>query len=109
MSNRTTIVVSIGRNVGNLPMSALAWEQYIEALTFRVEALNGTILGRARGRGEWDGGSEDNYILIAVFPTSLLPALRGWLSSLAAAFHQDAIGLVVNDNGTNSLVEAHHE
>jgi hypothetical protein len=106
MTDRTTIVVSIGRDLGPTPIPAPQWETFIEHVTFVVSSLNGNVVGRARGRGEWDGGSEDNYVLIALFPTALLPVLRSQLRVAAGNFGQEAIGLVVHNDGDNSLVEA---
>lgn len=103
----TTVVVSIGRNVGSTPMVAPQWENFIGRTESAVLDVNGTVYSRARGRGEWDGGSEDTFILIADVAASLVPFLANRLRTLASLYGQDAIGLTVHDDRRGpSFVEA---
>jgi hypothetical protein len=49
----------------------------------------------ARYRGSWDGVREDSAVWLASVAPDVVDAVRSALASLADAYRQDAIGLVI--------------
>lgn len=80
------IGVSIGRNVGETPMSASRWAQ------FRAEvAALGDLQAVKVGTAEWEGVREDSATLELLVDD--LDAIRPELAAIAAKYDQDAVGL----------------
>lgn len=94
------ITVTIGRNVGDTPMSLTLWEQFkgdVEA--DMLNAIPSDIVERHYGRGVWDGIEEESAkfsLLRHAKPTdAMLDELRAYLSENARHYGQDAIALTV--------------
>lgn len=94
-------VVTIGRNVGDNPMSRESWAKFKSRVQCVIEANGGCILQRpVAGRehdqiGTWDGGSEDAAAFVAYAQDPALRWIRLGLSELREQFNQDAIGFIV--------------
>lgn len=96
-----TATVTIGRNVGEQPLPDDDWQAFKDA-TRRV--LDGSdIWTDADYIGAWEGVTEDAHVYVAGLPDGNHDDIRKALVSLAAQYHQDAIGLTI---GTAQLVGA---
>lgn len=101
--------ITIGRNVGDEPMSDDDWTIYRQEMRYLVvDAFGYKIAAEWHdGVGEWYGIQEDSYKVTALTeqaPTAeQLNYLRGRLSRYAGQFHQDAIALTL---GHSELISA---
>ena len=99
MSTDKTLVIAIGRNIGNLPMRARRWNAFKNSLQ-GVASEYGKIVSRARGTGVYEGVLEQTYVLIVSAPTDEfgnvnLVGIKTYLRALAEAYEQESIALVV--------------
>ena len=104
------IAITIGRNVGSKPMSAITWAQFEADITQTISnhaTIDGQIFAGS-GAGVWAGQSEQAQAIIVLADTVNRPALRQDLASLATKYQQDAIGCVIVElpTGNESLVFA---
>jgi hypothetical protein len=99
---RQTVTVTIGRNVGDVPMPADAWRSFHAAVRQTLETADANVWADASYRGQWDGVYEDAALLHASVEDYAVGPIRETLARLAGAYGQDAIGLAV---GTAELVE----
>lgn len=88
------VTVTIGRNVGDVPMHDGRWGSFIIDVFAAVKSVCGLAMsfGPFFGEGEWEGVREESSVRI--FVTSLsAPAeeLEALLGQLAAEYQQDAI------------------
>lgn len=97
------ITVTIGRNVGNIPMSLTLWEQFkgdVEA--DMLAAVPSDIVETHFGTGVWDGVEEESAkitLLRHSEPTAaMLAKLRAYLSKSARHYGQDAIALTIGQS-----------
>lgn len=112
------ITVTIGRNVGDKPMSPDSWNTFISKIRETVEAVtNGELWFSGPGRNKWDGVPEESFIFYGPVWDELdgvlhqggdmrplaIEALRGTLAILATYYGQEAIGLTV---GEAELIES---
>jgi len=115
--SKTIIVASIGRCVGSEPMSPADWCAFKTQLFYTVDGLAETVLQRPllvpsephedTQVGVWANvACESAATVMAVIDRDNLPRLRTLLSALAALYRQDAIGLIVSETGTDTLVTA---
>lgn len=106
MSNDTQ-VVTIGRNVGNVPMTAEAWRSFKSEVR-RTLSRYGTIIQDpldGHQAGCWEGQvCEDAATFVVLCPSSHSQASRPALRGLAAKYRQEAIGLIVV-TGDRHLIE----
>lgn len=94
-TDQSTYWVSIGRNVGDTPLSHDDWQTFHRDVRDTIHECHGTILSTVRGTSEWEGTNEDCVLILATFPTPVYVAsVRAILASLARHWQQDAIGLV---------------
>jgi len=116
---QTIIVVSIGRCIGSEPMGDTRWLSFKGDLLETVRGLAVDILQRPlmlpigpdadTQVGCWQGvACEGSALVMAIIDPVNLPRLSGLLSVLAAQYQQDAIGLIVHNNGTDTLCHARH-
>ena len=91
-----TVSISIGRNIGETPMSDLDWSTF-KALTLSTTKLGGVpILTKADGKGFWLGQEEDTFVIIAQVPSKVSADYLGsLLAQIARRYGQDGIGFVV--------------
>lgn len=91
--------ITIGRNVGDEPMSDDEWWRFRQtARLFMVETFGTEIAMEWHdGFGEWNGVQEDSYKVTALSdyaPTrGQVERFREFLPGLAAKFHQDALAV----------------
>lgn len=100
----STIVISAGRNIGNLPMSSGQWNGMREQLGDALRAVDAEVFTRdAIGHGEWieDSGrviSEESVTYVASIDDKQLPVMENLLRGIARANLQDAIALMVGNS-----------
>ena len=94
-----TVTVTIGRNVGDDPLSASSWNDYFRETRDAVEASSAALLTVAPYRGAWEGVKEDAGIFYGLgVDDDDLASLRARLETLASKYGQAAIGLSVGEN-----------
>lgn len=98
MSN--IVIVSIGRNVGIVPMSDEAWTKFQSrvnvSLTCTVGRPDFVVVGQG---GVWGEVPEESAVFTVLGPDlSWLPTLRAQLTLVAWSNKQDAIALTVGDS-----------
>ena len=103
-----SITVTIGRNVGDVPMSERRWHEFDTdvqgTLANNVFARQIIAVERHLGRGSWEGVEEDSikitYLLKSALTDEAIATLSRDLSELAWFYDQDAIALTI---GTSTL------
>lgn len=109
--NTYTVTVSIGRNVGDVPMPIHRWRQFqmdthgvIADSVFEKQI---EFIERHVGEGSWDGVTEDSvkitFGLKSALTEEALDSLRHTLTGLARFYDQDAIALTI---GQSELIYA---
>lgn len=103
-----TVTVTIGRNIGNMPMGYEQWDSFRKAVFSTLHQGGATILQHPRFGGMnandqvgvWEGERENAAAFVALVtrPESLT-LIRERLSMLASLFRQDAIGFIVAEGG----------
>lgn len=104
------ISITIGRNIGEQPMSAQHWGAFkwdIGKAIQKHAKIDGVIFS-GDGLGVWDNVGEKAHAYIVLADTVNQPALRADLAKLAKKYGQDAIGCAIVElpNGDESLVFA---
>ena len=100
----STIVISAGRNIGNIPMSSGQWSGMREQLSDALRAVDAEVFTRdAIGNGEWLDGlgrtiSEESVTYVASIDDKQLPVMENLLRGIARANLQDAIALMVGNS-----------
>lgn len=98
-----TVTVTIGRNVGTVPMDRDRWRLFRQSIRDTLVSVASDIyVDSAQAWGEWDGTMEECATWVASVPSDSLWVLRDALPYLASTFSQEAIALTV---GTTELVE----
>lgn len=99
-----SIRISMGRNVGSVPMSGKQWFLFSRSALAILESETAGLLSPGseiethRGEGIWAGVREESTILSAyVDRVPSLEVLQQRLGGLAVAYGQDAIALSVSD------------
>lgn len=107
--NTVTATITIGRNVGVIPMYDAEWAAFQNAVQVTLENVKAEIhVKYARGRGSWTDAEgvtveEDNATWVAGLNAADVDEVRYRLSRLAFLYLQDAIAYTV---GTTDLVSA---
>ena len=93
------VVVSIGRNVGDVPMSDDRWVLFRDQVGAAVHVCATTVhVDQALSQGSWQGIPEDAATWVAEVPTwGAIDNLRRRLGALARHWSQDAIALTIGD------------
>ena len=100
----STIVISAGRNIGNMPMSNGQWEGMREQLGDALRVVNAEVFTRdAIGNGEWLDGlgrtiSEESVTYVASIDDTQLPVMQNLLRGIARQHMQEAIALMVGNS-----------
>ena len=107
MANTTQYAqLNIGRNVGDVPMDAATWAEFIrEARVALAESVVDTDGMRSTwlydntqahyGRGEWGGVAEDSaHVSLFAEQGMHVGNLKRWARDMAATYGQDAIALI---------------
>lgn len=98
------ITISIGRNVGDTPMTRAAWDNFHADIVATITVPDSDVyVPGAHSVGEWEGVPEESRTYVASVPEEYVPAIRTRLAHLAHAYRQDAIALTV---GVGTLVDA---
>lgn len=105
----STLVVTIGRNIGQEPMRYDQWRRFKHAVNHTlsqwpvVSVVQRPVLDSDDGQeGVWKGVvSEQAATFVALVPTSGVACVRPMLALLAAEFKQEAIGFIVADGDDN--------
>lgn len=94
-----TLMVSVGRNIGDTAMSSRDWGQFLNAVS-DVVRTQGETPEFHFGQGEWEGVTEES-VHITVYRETLdgtyLYGVRQGLARLAYMYGQDAIALSVTE------------
>lgn len=97
VGNLPNITVSIGRNIGERPMTATAWARF-QLQTFELVVERADVLSQTVGTSLWidDGETvcEDSYSIIGrPHGVTSVRVIRSGLARLAKIYRQDAIAL----------------
>lgn len=100
-----TIIVSIGRNIGDSPMDDEMWGDFRDQVFRLVEAHTETIHFFGDGVGVYEGNEEESYTIIGTFSESdkYNHTLFVELCEIADDFWQDSIAVTI---GTTSFAKA---
>jgi hypothetical protein len=94
-----TVMVSIGRNIGNEPMSDRDWTAFVNATSNAIRRA-GESPEIHFGHGTWDGIREESaHITVYRHTDTEIPrtAIYERLAFLAEYFGQDAIALSISE------------
>lgn len=97
MTTMTTIVVSIGRNVGDEPMDAEQWLRFRGHIVDAVQEREFDIVFEGEGTGTYEGQREPSFTLVATGRPTKVAGLYYALDDLAREFGQDSIALTAGN------------
>ena len=100
----TTVTVSIGRNVGDEPMSDERWYAFREATHEVLDARGTAIHFEGTGTGYFEGNIEQSFTLVATVENVV--GLYHALATLAGEFDQDSIALTTGATSFPGTKEA---
>lgn len=89
-----TVTVSIGRNVGAVPMPVDVWRRFRRDVAGYL-ASGDVFVSDARTVGRWDGVAEESRTWVASIASSDVPSIVSAMAALARAYRQDAIAVSV--------------
>lgn len=93
---QTTVTISIGRNVGDQPMSADKWRRFRADIGRRLRAAGANVfVDTAVSTGTWDGVREQSATWVASVEANRLETIRVGLERACRLFQQDAIALTI--------------
>lgn len=102
-----TVTVTIGRNMGDEPMSANQWNDYAFAVRESLQRIVTEFWTVGAYKGQWEGTTEDAMIFYGPLRNTTddrdLNIAKARLATLATQYGQDAIGVSV---GESVLVES---
>lgn len=98
-----TQVITIGRNIGSMPMPLDEWRRFKLAVLASLSATHANVIQRpliddhaTAQVGSWEGAaSEDAATFVALTPEAYAFTVRNKLKAIAARFGQEAIGFIV--------------
>lgn len=110
--NRSTVVVTIGRNIGNNPMRAESWRVFRLAVAKSFELVGAQMLQYPNvihvtagdQIGEWQGKREGAATFVAIVDNDKLDELRRFVNIDREQFMQDAVGFIVAAGDSHLLV-----
>ncbi len=76
-------------------MSGERWCSFRLELRSLITTLGGTLWVDNSGMGMWDGGIEDNHVVVAKLPRSQMANLRVCVIRLGVKYQQQAIAILV--------------
>lgn len=107
---KNTIVVTIGRNIGDTPMLPLMWQQFKADVLYVLNECHADVIQRPHivsktdALGCWEGAvCEEAAAFVAFIDDRDLNTPVPHLRKLAAKYSQDAIGWIVT-SGTDNLI-----
>lgn len=93
----TTATISIGRNVGDKPLSADRWLAFRYAIRQGLGDDATVYVDGATSVGEWQGVSEESATWVADITPERASVLSGHLAKVALDYGQDAIALTLGE------------
>ncbi len=89
--------VSVGRNINGAPMHRDAWSKFKDATSAVVKVNIGNVVTEAEGFGEYEGETEQTYIVVSSASPDGAPLVRleADLARLARTFGQESIALTI--------------
>lgn len=100
---QVTVTVSLGRNIGNNPMTSAQWQRFTRLAKLAVAQHSLATHYVGVGSGIYDGMREESLTVVATVRVQRLKSLRDALRTLAVRFSQDSIALTV---GTTEFLSA---
>lgn len=109
---KSTVVITIGRNIKNKPMSNDQWRMYASDVEMLFIGLGGELLlspvfhidGPQGIRGVWDNEVEEATVLVGFLDSDYgVRHLTLELNDIRKKYNQDAIGLIAVP-GTNHVL-----
>jgi hypothetical protein len=90
-----TYWVSIGRNVGTVPMGHHEWQGFQDAIAAVIDHLpQAGIITEVDGSSTWDATPEETHLFLVTVPAQYVNLFRARLALLVPIYRQDAIGFV---------------
>lgn len=109
---KNTIVVTIGRNIGDTPMRPLMWQQFKADVMYVLNECHADVIQRpyivskTDALGCWEGIiCEEAAAFVAFIDDRYLDTPIPHLRALARKYSQDAIGWIVA-SGTDNLIQS---
>lgn len=106
----STVVVTIGRNIGSDPMLPAMWRQFKEDVLYVLTECGANVIQAPRidsdadAVGSWEGAPcEEAAAFVAFIDSRRLCAPVPHLRALARKYSQDAIGWIVADGAENLI------
>ena len=108
-----TVIITIGRNVGNQPMTLQDWWEYKTGIMSSLDYFHAVIVQRPMLTlsgdpdqvGFWEGKSEEAATFVAFVEEKWLHHLRNHLSVDVKAHKQQSMGFIAVP-GTEHLIHA---
>jgi hypothetical protein len=101
-----TVVVTIGRNIGTMPMPSMEWAHFLtaveRALMSRGQLLSFPVTGNDQ-TGEWEGQHESSAVFVAFVHEQELAYIRDRVTAVRIEYGQEAAGFIAV-GGTNHVV-----
>lgn len=99
----STVVVSIGRNIGDTPMHIDGWDTFRSEVFDAVEKACSTIHFFGDGYGVYEGHEEESYTVIGTLADEYDMSLYRDCCDLASKWFQDSIAITI---GTTAFAPA---
>lgn len=94
--------ITIGRNIGNVPMHDYVWENF----QAEISDLFSELYVSSPFQGQWENVIEESYLFIGEIRPEMLDKLEVKLSHVAKVYNQDAIGLILNSRKESLVYKA---
>ena len=97
--DNVTVTISIGRGIGDSPMSARKWREFRADVRGALHSAGGTLyVDSAKSIGEWEGVREESATFVAGdIPADNVPALMDHMREFCERYDQDAIAFTVGE------------
>ena len=96
--NKTkTATITIGRNVGRVPMNNKQWSFFQFDVRSIAEKLGTVYFAGGSFAGSWKGVKEDNYTVVYSLVVGEIPRLKRKLTTLKRTYKQESIALTIGD------------
>lgn len=93
-----SVVVNIGRNIGNTPMPAEVWEDFRTEVLRTALNLNGDIYAQGTIEGIWEGKTEEAFTVQFTIPDNVDAwVIERAFALLGVEYQQDAIAVLIGE------------
>lgn len=113
MKNEMTVVIMIGRNIGEKPMTISEWTSFKQTVIFELGCCDAEVIQRpylpANGTdavGIWEGKEEGAATFIAFIQHWHVSDLKDALSRIALRYGQQTIGFIEHPRTDNLIYAA---